>query len=260
MEDPIESATQPQAETEMNDVAKPSVTTILEILNAPSSKILYSPIREGEIRLVTIHAGNSEDNISCSLSTVSQNGNPHYWALSYVWGSQEDPKSILLDNIKWHVTRNLYTALSHLRKQDEDVIVWIDALAINQSDIPERNVQVSSMRNVYSQASSTFIWLCDADHEFDPGVEAYFAASQAWFTANADLRSEMEETYKRSIAADDGIGWLLKKTPIIFTRLPYWSRTWIFWIGDTRFVRRMQLTQGTEYLVIMVAFRRKLGT
>jgi len=128
----------------------------------------------------------------------------------------------LLDNTKWHVTRNLYTALSHLRKLDEDVTIWIDALALNQSDISEQNVQVSEMRNIYSQACSTFIWLCDADHEVDVDVEAYFAASHAWFTANADWRSEMEETYKRSIADDDGIGWLFKKMP---------SSSWTFHTG-----------------------------
>lgn len=60
---------------------EPCVVTTLAKLNVPSSKIVYSPIRDDEIRLVTIHA-NNEDAICC------QNDSLNYCALSYLWDSQ----------------------------------------------------------------------------------------------------------------------------------------------------------------------------
>jgi hypothetical protein len=39
--------------------------------------------------------------------------------------------------------------------------IWVDALSINQSDIQERNKQVSIMRDIYRNAKSTVVWLGD---------------------------------------------------------------------------------------------------
>jgi hypothetical protein len=61
----------------------PTVVTTLERLNAPAAKIVYTPITENEIRLVTICAGSSRDLIRCYLATASEDQMPSYEALSY---------------------------------------------------------------------------------------------------------------------------------------------------------------------------------
>ena len=38
-------------------------------------------------------------------------------------------------------------------------MLWVDALCINQQDIPERNDQVKKMCRIYSKASCVLIWL-----------------------------------------------------------------------------------------------------
>jgi len=71
MENHIESTTEPRVQTEPKEAVEPGVAATLETLNARSSKILFSLLREDEIRLVTTYAGNCEGNIFCSLSTAS---------------------------------------------------------------------------------------------------------------------------------------------------------------------------------------------
>jgi hypothetical protein len=52
-------------------------------------------------------------------------------------------------------TRNLDSALRHLRQSKKSRLIWIDALCINQSDISEKCIQVSDMGNVYRLAETT---------------------------------------------------------------------------------------------------------
>ena len=56
---------------------------------------------DGAIRLVAILPGRHDDKIYCELRLdhlLGQDNPPKYEALSYVWGTQEYPMEILLDN------------------------------------------------------------------------------------------------------------------------------------------------------------------
>jgi hypothetical protein len=48
------------------------------------------------------------------------------------------------------VTKNLYSALRHLRLHDKVRVLWIDALCINQSDLAERSHQIPYMGSIFS--------------------------------------------------------------------------------------------------------------
>jgi hypothetical protein len=113
-----------------------------------------------------------------------------YEALSYVWGSTEDPRTILIrggsrdigpphliedsscfaleqsalnadpsDARTLAVTQNLEIALRHLRIIDRSRVIWIDAICINQDDVVERNAEVRRMGSIYSEASRVVVWL-----------------------------------------------------------------------------------------------------
>jgi len=47
------------------------------------------------------------------------------------------------------ITQNLHQDFIRLQKPAEDRLIWVDALAINQSDILERNTQVRKMLIIY---------------------------------------------------------------------------------------------------------------
>ena len=51
---------------------------------------MLSPLDPGrnEIRTITLQPGNWDDEILCSLKTVSLDDDPKYSTLSYVWGDE----------------------------------------------------------------------------------------------------------------------------------------------------------------------------
>lgn len=144
-------------------------TTILAKLNRKAAKKIYMPLQKGQIRLVHLHPRrhpstgqpDNEQNpeVVCTLSHASLNDVPKYQALSYVWGEQNVSKQISLNGNSFYVTRNLFDILERLRMRHEKRCLWVDALSINQSDIPERNSQVQIMRSIYSRSQETLIWL-----------------------------------------------------------------------------------------------------
>ena len=128
--------------------------------NQAISNNIYSLIDDdGTIRLVRLHPDSDDDTVKCSLVThqACRCVATTYEALSYAWGDQQDLVTVLLDEKTFYVTRNLHQALKRFRKADLDRNIWIDALAINQVDIPERNQQVRRMRDVYAGAEKTLI-------------------------------------------------------------------------------------------------------
>ncbi|KAF4634341.1 hypothetical protein G7Y89_g3769 [Cudoniella acicularis] len=70
------------------------------------------------------------------METVSMKKNPSFVALSYTWG---DPNM-------------------HLQREDRPIIVWADAICINQKDASERSKQVSLMRLIYQKANCVMVW------------------------------------------------------------------------------------------------------
>jgi hypothetical protein len=147
----------------------------LEKRNFLASQSIYEPLTENEIRLVQLHPGSKKEPIHCSLTTHLQVRAPSYEALSYVWGSQEQPAEITLEQKAFKITKNLEQALLQLRSADNDRILWIDALVINQSDLAERNIQVQQMRTIYASASTVLMWLGQPrdPHEFDSMFEIF---------------------------------------------------------------------------------------
>lgn len=86
----------------------------------------------GEIRLAALLPGELGDDIKCEIFRVSwltEPEMPEYKALSYSWGLQSSrPPTILVNDCRFRVTPNLECALRHLRRPDEVVILWVDAL------------------------------------------------------------------------------------------------------------------------------------
>ncbi|KAI0847202.1 heterokaryon incompatibility protein-domain-containing protein [Daldinia vernicosa] len=120
------------------------------------------PADGSQIRLVTIHQGEEDEDIECTLENFPfiENIDSHeYEALSYVWGDASSTAFISLNKKPFQVTRNLEAALRALRLRDRKRLVWIDAICINQANVQERNQEVSRMGKIYSQAGHVIVWL-----------------------------------------------------------------------------------------------------
>ncbi|KAK0672347.1 heterokaryon incompatibility protein-domain-containing protein [Cercophora samala] len=82
-----------------------------------------------------------------------------YTALSYVWGDPTQTRALTLSGHVFTITATLAAALRELRDDTRPRRIWADALCIDQTNIPERNSQVSLMGLIYRVAGNTVIYL-----------------------------------------------------------------------------------------------------
>lgn len=97
---------------------------------------------------------------------VSLDDSPAYDALSYVWGSEDDPATITVNHCPFRITRNLHTALGNMLPSDNSArSLWVDAICINQGhspeDLEERSNQVMLMSLIFRGAVSVTAFLGD---------------------------------------------------------------------------------------------------
>jgi hypothetical protein len=120
--------------------------TTMNIL--PSFK--YSPLNceTNDIRLVRLLEENSGHVLSCELQQFPSASRPPYLALSYTWGDPKDTAPISLNDHSLNIARNLLSFLQHSRHRSKSPVtfsealwLWIDAICIDQSNIPERNLR-----------------------------------------------------------------------------------------------------------------------
>ncbi|KAL9631354.1 MAG: hypothetical protein Q9204_004267 [Flavoplaca sp. TL-2023a] len=121
----------------------------------------YTPLDDDRrcVRLLIIKSGSSLVAIDCHLIQVPLGDGPSYEALSYTWGTPDFTSSISLTGTDFQVTPNLGSALKRLRLDNEDRIMWIDAICIDQANISEKSQQVQQMRHIYQSASRVVVWL-----------------------------------------------------------------------------------------------------
>lgn len=149
--------------------------------------------------------------ITCSLEPVPlpESTSAQYEALSYVWGDPAERNEILLDGQPTSITRNLWTALKHIRKPDAARDLWVDAVCINQNDVQERNEQVRQMGRIYSQAERVLIWLGSPDAEIEKTLST--------LSKPGTLKKDGFKQFPKDIVL--GIRKILSQ--------PWWHRMWV---------------------------------
>ncbi|RMJ09238.1 hypothetical protein CDV36_011128 [Fusarium kuroshium] len=127
----------------------------------PTAKLYeYEPLETGSIRLLLLLEADEDDHdLECALLHFEFSEITQYTALSYVWGDESDPRAIYVGDDYLPITPNLEDALRHLRRRDQPVWLWVDALCIDQSHTEERNHQVQQMRKIYESATQTVVYL-----------------------------------------------------------------------------------------------------
>jgi hypothetical protein len=189
-------------------------------------KFQYQELRGDvdSIRLLTIEpADNPDDAIVCRMDVVEFGERPRYEALSYMWGSDENQSSIIVNGCSISVRQNLWEALRYLRPAANKLRIWIDALCINQEDIPERNRQLRIMHHIYFRASLVVVWLGAgyvAFKDLVPRLRARIKATEPT-TSEKDTKLSAEED-KQTIGntGEKGLIEALSKNG-------YWQRLWI---------------------------------
>jgi len=179
---------------------------------------IYRPLLEvREFRLLHLLPGRFEETIQCTLAHKSLTELPHYFAVSYTWGAPELAREVEVDGITIPARENLFQLLRHLRQPHSSLVLWIDALCIDQSSIPEKNIQVPLMGQIYSSAKSVFVWLGlhadGSERFFDSGpVDNHLQLKYGGDTPG------LSTSISTAVATD--------ASRSLYSRA-YWTRTWI---------------------------------
>ena len=175
----------------------------------------YDPLNESEFRLIRI-LQKTTSNIKCEIEHHSLENPPDYIAISYAWGDADDSEKIVLEGATIPVTVSLYGALWALREKKKSVLVWVDALSIDQKNRDERTQQVQYMTSIYSKATSVAIWLGPEGSDGKLGTTLLEEIAK-----NAD-----SEHHIRSLLSSRSMGPEIPALVSLFER-DYWKRLWV---------------------------------
>jgi hypothetical protein len=205
-----------------------------------------------EIRLLHILPAESDDEtIDCTFEIISLTSrNSPFMALSYVWGDASVLENIIVQGEVFPVTTNLRAALLRLRglgATDSKLIrgLWVDALCVNQDDIPERNSQVKLMSTLYERAQIVYGWLGPEENDSSYAIDMIgkLIANMPqqyrnegltdwiidWDKAGYQWLEQVSELWTLSL--DPGVGLDRPNRALAalttFFRREYWKRVWI---------------------------------
>jgi tetratricopeptide (TPR) repeat protein len=156
-----------------------------------------------EIRLIRLQPWSTQNgSLRCKLEYASLDNKPKYNALSYTWSEDEQAQypdselTLYVNDTQLHIEPNLAIALSHLRSEVSDLVIWIDAVCINQKDPEEKSWQVGLMRRVYLQAERVLVWLGPSTDDSNKAIDTLVAQRRysertAAYGDSSTLRADM---------------------------------------------------------------------
>jgi hypothetical protein len=118
-------------------------------------------------------------------------------------------------------------ALKSLRRVDDDMVIWADAICINQANEREKEHQVPLMDQIYLNAASVLIWL---------GPLEGFADKALGFLESLELHGNKPKLDSIPHEVAIGIEYLCSKN--------YWTRAWI--VQEVLMAKSLIIYSGTK--------------
>lgn len=233
-------------------------------LAQPQFRLLMLKSREFVDGLITednvgLLKGGTAIQVCCELNNAFRNPAPDYTAVSYQWSpeatgltgvNKEDlieDVPIIVNNTIVHVRPNLEWLLRHLQEPQKDVVLWADALCVNQNDKEEKNTQIPEIRSIYAEAANTIVWLGPGDGASNLTIEMLDALGKhlcemgaieaivemAKFSNNENTDSYRESSARVNQLMEEPLRAQERKALQLMAgfqklcRLSYWKRTWI---------------------------------
>ncbi|KAI1122206.1 heterokaryon incompatibility protein-domain-containing protein [Nemania abortiva] len=132
----------------------------------------YGTLPNGYIRVIELFPGYFDNGITVKLHLhpFDPHKAPVYEAISYAWGSKTPPSWVRVSGVihsELPVTKNLDSALRHLRYSDRSRFIWVDAICINQLNDVEKSPQVAIMGEIFRFAARVVVWLGPEENNSD---------------------------------------------------------------------------------------------
>lgn len=202
---------------------------------------------ERQIRLLRLLPGKQDKTVRVEMTVHNRDEAPDYFAISYMWGDSPRKKLLVLNGELMAVRENCYYALWQTRIHYSGLMIWIDSICIDQTNLKEKSHQVRMMTTVYQQARLVLVCLGpvvdDIDHitAFAPELESndMDAAIMSTYIQRMTVRKERDAPLPTTLTTrflrrlEPGPDY----TPSIADRFqkacqqlssrPYWSRLWV---------------------------------
>lgn len=160
----------------------------------------------------------------------------NYWnAASYTWGTDPPSRILYIDSTfpqdpnggrrVIRITPNVDAMLRHLRSKQQEHYLWVDAICLNQSNMPEKNQQVRRMEWIYRLALQVLVWLGEDDGTTRIGMK--LVEGLAIVSERPDFANDSENTEGIGLALRELLG---NQQPHALDRLfqrPWFGRRWI---------------------------------
>lgn len=146
----------------------------------------------------------------------------------------------MLNDHEISITENLAMALKHIQDEVDELALWVDALCIDQSNVEEKSAQVLRMRDIYTAAEYTLVWLGPSAEMSDFIMDSLEAQSRKYINMG-----EQPTTLKGSVGSIELVQSLMERNPEVidlyskpsFRKLvvgykdllsrEWWRRTWV---------------------------------
>ncbi|KAI1370230.1 HET-domain-containing protein [Hypoxylon crocopeplum] len=180
-----------------------------------------------QIRLLEILPGSGDEDIRASHRIACLDEQAKYRALSYVWGGSSEGRSVVLEGSVIKVTDNLFSALRTIRSSSESIILWVDALCINQEDAIEKRDQVHLMRRIYTQCTNCFVHLgkVNASETGAPDHDPLGVAQAVWEAIRIVADPTPYSELPSGLATREAQARAGKAFQFV-QRGPWWTRIW----------------------------------
>jgi hypothetical protein len=106
-------------------------------MESDSPSFLYKPLKHRKVRLFHL-APESDSAIRGAIVEMPFSSMGTYQAVSYAWGNQELSHSIHTMDGVVKVSESLHYILSSLTPDKEPLLLWVDAICVNQSDLKRK--------------------------------------------------------------------------------------------------------------------------
>ena len=145
--------------------ATPAISRIHEnALSAASGRrrketFTHRALDSGNIRLLYLLPGETGNQLQGVIIHVPYKSPGAYQALSYVWGTDQRIKELVTPDGSLQITFLLNKALRGLRHREKPIMLWVDAICINQKDNIEKAQQIRLLPKIFQNAAATYAFL-----------------------------------------------------------------------------------------------------
>lgn len=195
-------------------------------------------LAQKNIRVIQIKPACTEI-VQCQLRVFPLD-DAQYVCLSYAWGDDPPIYKTLVNGKLFKVRKNLISFLTVARKLEVKEWLWIDAVCIDQGDVPERNHQVQHMGEIYRRAKHVILY---------PGIISNLAGTAIksishWYDDEYTAKSLPLFRRSRRRISSALFRPLFASSLSRLLQMDYWKRLWI--VQELSLAHRIHVVLGNK--------------